>query len=827
MSDYGKETITIAEVDQPLCTRTYGDAFFSPSGSCSAVLGTTGSRKCHNTRATCQDEANYDPGTLTLQFSRDQQGLAKHYGYLIPSLLGLSTTPGSINLAAMESSASALGQREVVTLSFQDHRHSDLLVDKYRLERATGEAASGSPSETFDPYKRGTFWGKWLARNPYHTGYALRVREGFVGDALADMRVRHYVIDRIEGPTDGQVKIVAKDRFSIIEAQKAVAPVASRGELAANITGTPATFTVTPAGIGNTDYPLSGHVAIGDEIIQFTRSGDTFTVAARGALNTTQEDHDREDLVQVVLSHVAQLGHDIVWDLLVNYTSLASSGSPTGSDYINKTQWDALAASITELFTGRIATPTPVNELIGELCEQAGFTVWHDVSTNMIRFAALRAGAASPVVNDRDWIVDGSLSLKRNVSKRASQVWVYYGQVNPIEDLNEKRNFRSRFVSVDAGAESDTQYAVPAIREVYSRWIPQFGRQSAERCADRILAMYRDPPLEARFALHASRDGELDLARYFFLKTSDVQDESGAEEQVAMAAVEIERGENEIAIRAQAVAFSGDSETSARVIYIENDVNNINLRAIHDSLYAAPEAGSPSLSMTFIVLAGVTVGSTSTSTAAMRTGSWPAGVDLSINNNGRIQGKGGVGGQGGDATTSLNGVNGESGGDALLVESAMTIDNTHGEIWGGSGGGGGGAAIATAASGGGYSNVAGGGGGPGGAGSDPGNGAAGGVTFVTNGTLNSHSTAGTAATSDLGGTRGLGGSFTAAGQFHQGGIGGGAGIFPGNDGVNGGAATGVSLLKGTPGTGGTKGEYVNGNSLVTWIDMGDVRGGVA
>ena len=50
----GRETIVIIELEQDQCRLLYGE---SP---CTAALGTTGTRKCYNTRSTCQDRENYD-----------------------------------------------------------------------------------------------------------------------------------------------------------------------------------------------------------------------------------------------------------------------------------------------------------------------------------------------------------------------------------------------------------------------------------------------------------------------------------------------------------------------------------------------------------------------------------------------------------------------------------------------------------------------------------------------------------------------------------------------------------------------------------------------
>lgn len=49
-----REPLTIVELEVDQCRLMYGE---SP---CSAVLGTTGVRKCYNTRSTCQDPTNYD-----------------------------------------------------------------------------------------------------------------------------------------------------------------------------------------------------------------------------------------------------------------------------------------------------------------------------------------------------------------------------------------------------------------------------------------------------------------------------------------------------------------------------------------------------------------------------------------------------------------------------------------------------------------------------------------------------------------------------------------------------------------------------------------------
>jgi hypothetical protein len=280
-----------------------------------------------------------------------------------------------------------------------------------------------------------------------------------------------------------------------------------------------------------------------------------------------------------------------------------------------------------------------------------------------------------------------------------------------------------------------------------------------------------------------------------------------------MATVELERGENEIVVRGQGVAFATlDDGTGERVIYIENDALNLNLRTIHDSLYAAPDGTE---TVRFIVIDGATVGSTSTATKAMVTGSWPSGVALFLDNLGRIEGKGGNAGAGG---SNSNGTAGQPGGDALQATFAISIDNTGGEIWAGAGGGGGGGGDTT------LTFYAGGGGGGGGAGAQGGSGASGGAG---NSGPSSQGASGAAGTEPAGGAGGAGGNISGGALLGgNGGAGGGPGV-NGTSGSTGHGSFGGFITHYLGGTGGAAGDYIVGNSFVTWVANGDRRGGVS
>jgi hypothetical protein len=141
---------------------------------------------------------------------------------------------------------------------------------------------------------------------------------------------------------------------------------------------------------------------------------------------------------------------------------------------------------------------------------------------------------------------------------------------------------------------------------------------------------------------------------------------------------------NDAALRALAGVASGaigmsslQGKANAFVNTISSNQNNLSLR---DYMLANGWNGSSAATIT--VASGVTISATSTGSYAMTiSGSFPGG--LTLINSGAIQGMGGAGGTGPVA----DGYNaGAAGGPGLLVQSAVSINNT-GRIAGGGGGG--------------------------------------------------------------------------------------------------------------------------------------------
>lgn len=217
-------------------------------------------------------------------------------------------------------------------------------------------------------------------------------------------------------------------------------------------------------------------------------------------------------------------------------------------------------------------------------------------------------------------------------------------------------------------------------------------------------------------------------------------------------------------------------------------------------------AGNPTTPGTYVftIDSGTTVNSSSTSQAALTTGTcWVPGSTITLINSGTIYGRGGDGGAGGTYTGLRNGSPGGNGGPAVGMSYPLTIENTNGYILGGGGGGGGGAG-----GGGGRCHANGGGGGGG------------------QGSVNSSGGSPNGGTGTLSGA-GSGGPVVLAAFPNCGylGFGGNGGAF-----ATAGSSGSTFSTGGAPGPGGTGGPAVTGSSYgITWQGGNDathVKGAV-
>jgi len=507
------EPVQIVEVDIDYCSLTYG------AGLCTAVLGTTGVRKCFNTFGTCQAKTAFDKEVKTLKFITPTANVPKD-GVYFPALTSVSAFSTSVNIGGANPTLAALGKRGKVSVSLKDFAYHDRFTDKYQSERVSGTAQTDEGG--YDPATRGSFFTKLKSRFPFYAGRSLRVVDGYVdGGVFTELQTRNFIITNMVGPDDrGNVKIEAKDVLTLAEKKSATAPVASRGELLTDIEAGLISFDLTPAGIG-ANYPASGAAVIGSEVVTYTRSVDTVTLTGRGQYNTEESNHSAGDTFQECVVYTNQLIHEVVEDLLTNYTDIPTSFFPT-ADWAEEVQRWAATLRLNTV----IAKPTSVAELLGELAV-LGVSIWWDDVNQKIRLALTK-----PIdLNQTVYTLTDDANIKKISQEdrdedRLTQIHFYTVQADPTAGLKDKPNYDRIRVTVDAEAEQENSYNDTRIREIFCRWLNLGNDTSTRLRATRLLNKLNASPKQFKIKLDA-KDIAIGLTDILYVESRVITDDTG------------------------------------------------------------------------------------------------------------------------------------------------------------------------------------------------------------------------------------------------------------------------------------------------------------
>jgi hypothetical protein len=476
---FATEPLEIIEIIQPLCSRTFGVAPCNATGS-----------KCWNTDATCKFRAALDlSDTLPLYFVRDEAhewietAGAFQPALAIGALVSTSVAPTVLNVAGGSRDRGPLGYRAVLNVRIKDFPWNDVGTDPYLADRG------------YDPATRGSFWSKWLKRNPFHLGYKINHYSGYRGQSLAQMTKRQYEIEKIDAGRDG-VTIRSKDLLNRVN--EVVAPSLSPGVLSIDITNSATSITVAGAVLG--DYQAApGIIRIGNELMRYTGlvqagSNISFTGLTRGALNTESADHRQNARVQRVLFWEAVPFQDIVFELLTDWADIDPA-------LIDKTAWDAEKDVFRSVFnfTAYITQPTPVVSLLAEVALQSMSNIWWDERQQEIFLKPVRPDASKPKISDNTDILAGSFAIKELPEERVSQVFVYYNLRSPALSPTDSTSYANAAIFIDVGKQQ--QYGGrAAVRELFCRFTNT--QAIANTIAATYLNRFKDVRREISFDLN-------------------------------------------------------------------------------------------------------------------------------------------------------------------------------------------------------------------------------------------------------------------------------------------------------------------------------------
>ncbi len=540
---FGKRPLTIVEIDLPYCTRTYG------SSPCTAILGGTGRAKCFNSLFTCQDEANYNEGVLTVSFVENIDGIPDLPG-VYPCLVSVSSRPGEINLSGMSDNSTALGVRARVTFTLRNSRDNDSYMDKYHAERISGAALASGIG--YNPLNRGHYLSRLFARFPYFLGIPVRVKRGYVGDDVALMPTEHYIMTEVVGPNSaGEYTVTAKDVLDLAENEKAVCPAPSSGKLLTDITATATSFVITPEGIGDGEYPASGVLAIGNEIMNFTRIGDTFTVV-RGQEGSEAAAHSGLDNVQLCAVFDGETLNQVAEILLTQYAEVPAAVIPSATWQAENDRW------YSGFTVKRVIIPkvTGVKKLLEELCNLGVLLFWNPVD-QLIEFkvnSPLDIGQTYYSINDDESLLQGTTEISIDQTQRISALWFFHG----VRDWFAEMDTSSNFTKLALAPVAKNYYRQPAYKEIYTRWFGRGGDDATVSViAERLTARFKTPPQVATGQLDVKDRPHIQLGSRILFESYLLENVDGAVMAIPMQVNYVEYTENRVKFSAETFRTEG------------------------------------------------------------------------------------------------------------------------------------------------------------------------------------------------------------------------------------------------------------------------------
>lgn len=512
------DPVTIVELEQPRCALRFGQ------GLCTAV----GTPRCYNTWTTCRARRAYDgAGSIRWRFINDRPGIfpfgefsdLDHPVTNVIPVRGLTVTHarGSLNAAGVLDGKSPFGVRSGVTVSMSDFPWDDHVGDFYVADRTSAPPRN--------------FWAVWNARNAFYGNMFLRIYDGYYGQPLADMRQRLYSIENIAGPNaSGEVTITAMDPLMLAADAKSQFPESMDVRLVDDITADQATIRVTTLegpkltkAYGN---DVVWHMRIGSEIFSYTGVTEIdlgvydLIDCTRGVLGTVAATATAETSCQRSGRYVDLPTWEIGYDLMTGHT-------PFPAPLIDHGQWadegDTYLPALRSTVT--IPTPTPVVDLMGEICQQGMFYVWWDEYANTVPMLAVRPPrGAVATLTGVGHILARTAELRREPESLLTRVFVYYDQKNPTVSQTDPTNYRVVSGRIEADPEHPSAANGPRELSIFARFVNT--EAHAVQITQRILSRYSEVPRFLTLHLDA-KDREITLGGVCDVITREIVDTEG------------------------------------------------------------------------------------------------------------------------------------------------------------------------------------------------------------------------------------------------------------------------------------------------------------
>lgn len=628
------------------------------------------------------DLSSYGTPKTTNDIRAFKEGSIKTYSFCNTHIFGIDCFPYLIKAMSEPAKVNPgedIGIRATASVSLKDFQSTD----SYELQGLYANRRVAA-----------SFWSKMFARNEFKFRDA-RILNGFTEDGRfypENFETEHYIIDSYQGPSlEGTVSFSLVDVLALTDGINVKIPFVTTGILSSpvNINATSCTFNALDTAA---EYGTSGFWIIGSNIMQYTITSPTSANIVQNRFGTEPEVNDTNSSIQKCIAWDNVNAIDIIKDIF------ALTKIPTS--YVPTVKYDALKTGELSIFnfTAIIYDPTEAKQLLNEIIQHCGLTMYTDVVLKEITIVPSSVITTPIITFDCDEHIQKDSYSQSNVfEKLVTNQFIRWGLKN--HTLNERTNYAKNKRAVDIVQEDASRLRIGvAGKDILSRWLANNldGNQIADQIITKRVAQFSRIPRQVKFKTDISYIGNLLDDKRLWLgstfqikppKTTNVTRNGSEELLVAQCTSLRSTGDGLWEI----TGLTYNANIPPKFDYVIKSGTYIDYILANDPEFA-PKLSAGAKEYVVIVEQGSLFGASSTAIPSFRQGVFPAGATLYLIIYGRILGRGGDAGNGGLVSGDMGqcfaqvGEDGQNGGPALSLTTDAKIDVLYGLIAGGGGG---------------------------------------------------------------------------------------------------------------------------------------------
>lgn len=427
-----------------------------------------------------------------MHIGRPQQAVPRDDLRILPMLRSANAVAANINIGTFDRNFSPLGSRASSTVSFSDAVGTDRGIDPYYSDRDY-DVTDGT---------RGLFWERFRPRQKVGLyGSTVNIYDGYAGQYLSEMMQRSYIADEVTWSNGDVMSLRSRDVLTRADLANAQYPAVSVGQLSGDINDIVLALDTT--GHILSDYPASGTVRIGDELITYSAIVDnldntfTWTLTARGTDGTTADSHSDEDTVQ----KCERFTDATIYECLER---IFGDGTSIPYQYMDLSGWEAVSSGDLPTYglSRVISVPSSPSVLAGELARDCGFYIWWDERVSLIKIKAIKSEVDAPTaLSDDNDILAGTVSYKEKPSERMSSLYIAYNPHDPTDlGTSDTTDDLTKYANVSLTIVNEG-YKEELTKVIYSPWLT--ASADVFQTQSRLTRLYSEIPVQITFQLDA------------------------------------------------------------------------------------------------------------------------------------------------------------------------------------------------------------------------------------------------------------------------------------------------------------------------------------